>query len=98
MLPGLPAYVRCQLAALAAIGVVDLSSVQYSTAVIVLTGSSCQTSNERQLSIGPTCAAQDNWVVAWAPGASTDLAWEWANYKARVRVKGTAEWTRHRGA
>ena len=24
---------------------------------------------------------QDNWVVAWAPGASADLAWEWANYK-----------------
>jgi hypothetical protein len=26
-------------------------------------------------------AMQDNWVVAWAPGASADLAWEWANYK-----------------
>ena len=26
---------------------------------------------------------QDNWVVAWAPGASADLAWEWANYKVK---------------
>lgn len=23
----------------------------------------------------------DSWVVSWAPGASADLAWEWANYR-----------------
>ncbi len=67
-------------------GVVDLSSVQYSAAMMILTGSSCQAPNERQLLIGLTCAAQDNWVVAWAPGAATDLAWEWANYKVRIQV------------
>ena len=29
----------------------------------------------------------DNWVVAWAPGFTSDLAQEWANYKVgRFRV------------
>ena len=29
---------------------------------------------------------EDNWVVAWAPGFTSDLAQEWANHKVRRRT------------
>ena len=35
----------------------------------------------------------DSWVLAWAPGFTSDIAEEWANYKARsLTLHG---WTSH---
>ena len=28
----------------------------------------------------------DTWAVAWAPGLTSDIAQEWANYKARCHL------------